>query len=47
MARMGGRYAALGASRRGPDREGDWWRALDAGDDPTTSAPPADPGREA
>jgi hypothetical protein len=47
MAGMGGRYAALGASRRGPDREGDWWRAMDAGDDPTTSAPPADPGREA
>jgi hypothetical protein len=46
IAGMGGRYAAAGASRRGPDREGDWWRALDAGEDPTASVPPADPGRE-
>jgi uncharacterized membrane protein (TIGR02234 family) len=36
MPGMGSRYTAPAAARRSPDGDGDWWQALDAGDDPTT-----------
>jgi uncharacterized membrane protein (TIGR02234 family) len=44
MPRLGARYAAPGAARRVPDRDTQWWDALDAGQDPTLKSPPADPG---
>jgi uncharacterized membrane protein (TIGR02234 family) len=47
MPGMGSRYAAPAAARRSPDRDGDWWHALDAGDDPTTGSRTTDPGPSA
>jgi uncharacterized membrane protein (TIGR02234 family) len=44
MPRLGSRYAAPGTARRVPDRDSQWWNALDAGEDPTLSRPPTDPG---
>ncbi|HEY2205090.1 MAG TPA: Trp biosynthesis-associated membrane protein [Pseudonocardia sp.] len=56
MGGMGSRYAAPASARRRPDRDTEWWRALDAGDDPTAGpgdgpvpdrageGPTADPG---
>ncbi|HEV7787639.1 MAG TPA: Trp biosynthesis-associated membrane protein [Pseudonocardia sp.] len=44
MPKLGARYAAPGAARRVPDRDTQWWDALDAGQDPTLKSPPADPG---
>jgi uncharacterized membrane protein (TIGR02234 family) len=44
MPRLGARYAAPGTARRVPDRDTQWWDALDAGQDPTLKSPPADPG---
>lgn len=44
MPRLGSRYAAPGTARRLPDRDSQWWNALDAGEDPTLSRPPTDPG---
>jgi uncharacterized membrane protein (TIGR02234 family) len=44
MPRLGARYAAPGTARRVPDRDTQWWDALDAGQDPTLKSPPVDPG---
>jgi uncharacterized membrane protein (TIGR02234 family) len=44
MPRLGARYAAPGTARRVPDRDSQWWDALDAGEDPTLKGPPGDPG---
>jgi len=44
MPRLGARYAAPGTDRRTPDRDSQWWNALDAGEDPTLTSPPGDPG---
>ena len=44
MPRLGARYAAPGTVRRVPDRDSQWWDALDAGEDPTLKGPPGDPG---
>ena len=44
MPRLGSRYAAPGTVQREPDRDSQWWNALDAGEDPTLSRPPMDPG---
>jgi uncharacterized membrane protein (TIGR02234 family) len=44
LPRLGARYAAPGTARRVPDRDTQWWDALDAGQDPTLKSPPADPG---
>jgi len=46
MAGLGVRYAAPGAPGHRRERPGDWWRALDGGEDPTDPAPSTDPGRE-
>ncbi|HEX4246568.1 MAG TPA: Trp biosynthesis-associated membrane protein [Pseudonocardia sp.] len=44
MPRLGARYSAPGTARRVPDRDSQWWDALDAGEDPTLKGPPGDPG---
>ena len=40
MPRLGTRYAAPGTDRRAPDRDTQWWNALDAGEDPTATTSP-------
>jgi uncharacterized membrane protein (TIGR02234 family) len=44
MPRLGARYSAPGTVRRVPDRDSQWWDALDAGEDPTLKGPSGDPG---
>jgi uncharacterized membrane protein (TIGR02234 family) len=41
---MGSRYAAPADARRAPDRDGELWRALDEGEDPTLTRGTPDPG---
>jgi hypothetical protein len=45
MPRLGARYSAPGASAPVRDRDTEWWKALDAGEDPTLKGPGPDPRR--
>lgn len=44
MPGLGSRYAAPATARRAPDRDADWWHALDEGEDPTARGRTGDPG---